>query len=79
MTPIDLTKSILNVLVGVGTAKIVKSIIENNTSTHTLIAKVTVTSAAVVIGLMASDATQAYSDQKIDEIVAWWRENVTTT
>lgn len=77
MKKIEITKKIISTIVGLGTSTIVKSIIENNVDTDTNAQKVTVTAASAAIGFAASDAMSGYTDSKIDEIVAWWSENVT--
>lgn len=38
--------------------------------------KVTVVSASFVLGSTAADASKEYTDKKIDEIIAWWNQNV---
>lgn len=67
MNKLEITKKVATFVVGVGTSKIAQSIIQNNVSTDTVIAKVTVNSAALVIGMMASEATKKFTNAKIDE------------
>jgi hypothetical protein len=71
MDKIDITKKIATFIVGVGTGKIAGAIISNNISPDGIIEKVTVVSAAFVIGAMAGDATKQYTGAKIDEAVAF--------
>ena len=62
-------KKIATIVVGIGTNRIATAIIKNNVETETVIQKVTVESAGVVIGMMASEATKEFTATKIDEIV----------
>jgi hypothetical protein len=74
---IKIAKQVVSTIVGIGVSKIVSGIIENNVDTTTIASKVTVASASGVLGWAAADATSDYTDRKIDEITAWWTENVT--
>lgn len=74
MTKLDIVKAVATFIVGAGTTKITRDIIANNTNADTLAEKVAVTSAAVVIGTMASEKTKAYTDSKIDEIAKAWTD-----
>lgn len=74
MDKIEVTKKVISFAVGMGTGKIVNDIIKSNVTADKVIDQVTVVSAGVVIGSMAKDATKSYTDAKIDEIVAKWRE-----
>lgn len=74
---IKIAKQVVSTIVGIGVSKIVSGIIENNVDTTTVASKVTVASASGVIGWAAADYASDYTDNKIDEAVAWWRENVT--
>lgn len=61
-------KFVVSGIVGIGTGKIVGSIIKNNVPTpETLIDKVTITGAAWVIGGIATKATKSYTNETIDE------------
>lgn len=71
MDKIDITKKISSFVVGMGTGKIVTAVIGANVPTDSIIEKITVYSAGVVIGMMAKDATKQYTDVKIDEAVAF--------
>lgn len=79
MTPIDIAKNVVNFVVGAGTYRISKSIIDHNTDPETTYQKVTNNTASLVIATMAADATTSWTDAKIDEFVLWWKENVTIT
>lgn len=77
MNKIDLAKKVVSTIVGMGTTKIVHQTIKNNTNPENVADTVTIAVASVAIGSMVVDATRAYTDQKIDEAVAWWNENIT--
>lgn len=72
----DLAKRAASFIVGIGTAKIVSGIIDNNTTSETVTDKVTITTAGLVIGIMAADKTKLYTDNFIDELIAGWKNNV---
>lgn len=76
MKKIAIAKKIINTIVGLGTAQIVKSVIENNVETDTTYQKVTVGTASVAIGYAVSDMTSEYTDTKIDEMVELWQKHV---
>lgn len=76
MTKIQLAKIVATTIVGFGTSKIVGSICINATQPDSIPDKVMVHSAALVMGMMASDATRKYTDATIDNVVVWWKINV---
>lgn len=75
MNKIQFAKNVVTTVVGVGTAKIVSSIISNNTNQENVVDKVTMTSASLVLGAMVADVTKRYTDAKIDEIATFVNEN----
>jgi hypothetical protein len=77
MTKLEITKLATKTIVGIGTGKIVHGIIATNVPSGGIVTKVTVIAAAIVVGMMASEKTEAFTDQKIDEAATWWKENVT--
>ena len=77
MTKLEITKLAAKTIVGFGTGKIVHGVIATNVPAGGIVTKVTVIAAAVVVGMMASEATEKFTEEKIDEAAAWWRENVT--
>jgi hypothetical protein len=76
MKKIAIAKKIVTAIVGLGTAQIVKQIIENNVETDTPYQKVTVGSASVAIGYAVSDYTSDYTNTKIDEAVELWQKHI---
>lgn len=77
MTKLELTKTVVNIVVGTGTTKIVSNIIKNNTNAETITDTVTMAAGSVVLGSMAADASKEYTSDKIDKIADWWHENIT--
>ena len=75
MTKLQATKCVVTAVVGIGASQIVRTIISNNVQAVRVIDKITVTSGAVVLGMMVSDISKKYTDNKIDEAVAWYKEN----
>ncbi|ADD80957.1 gp066 [Rhodococcus phage ReqiPepy6] len=73
MTKLEMLKLAVSSIVGVGTSKIVKSIIANNVELDTPVDQVTVTAGSFVIGAMVADASKDYTDAKIDEIAEAFR------
>lgn len=75
--PLDLAKMAARYMIGAGTGKIVVAIIQNNIETpDNLYKKVQVVGAGIVIGMMAKDATKQYTDAKIDEYRAFYKETI---
>lgn len=70
-------KTGVSLVVGSGVTKIVAGIIKNNTSPTNIYQKVTIWAAAFVIGTIITDVSKNYTDEKIDDALAWWDLNVT--
>jgi thymidylate synthase len=68
---IEILKKAVSTVVAVGTAKIVKEVIENNVNTASVAQKVSVAAAGTVIGYSVSELTSDYTDRKIDEIATF--------
>lgn len=75
MKKLDIVKAVTTFIVGAGTTQIVNGIVTSNTAPEKVTDKVAVKGASVVIGMMAADATKSYTDEKIDEVAAWYNEN----
>lgn len=60
-------KQIVSTTVGLGAGSITTQIIKNNVVPGNPITKITVTSAMIVIGFMASEAVGDYTDNMIDQ------------
>ena len=77
MTKTELAKKAISATVMFGTGRIVYSILRNNVDEPENIAQaVSVPVASFVIGGMAADAASQYSDRMVDEVVLWWKTNV---
>lgn len=69
MKKIEILKKAVTMVVGVGTAKIIREIIMNNVDTESVTSKVTVTAASTAIGGAVSEMTKQYTDHQIDQLV----------
>lgn len=65
---LNVAKVLISGIVGIGTGRIVQQIIKNNITPTSTIDKVTVLSAAWVIGGIASEATKSYTNNMIDDM-----------
>lgn len=68
MDKIKVAKSIVNYVVGFGVGKIVYGIIKNNTDPEKLYDKIGIGAGTFVLGAMAKDATEPWTDAKIDSL-----------
>ena len=78
MDNLELTKTCVNFVVGLGTSKIVHTIIKNNVQPDTIIDTVSVGVGSLVLGSMVADVSKRYTSVKIDRAVAWWKTNTKT-
>lgn len=77
MTKTEIAKKATSLVVGFGTAKIVKAIIRNNVKDFSKVTDVVaIEIAAYVLAMMVADSTEVWTDAKIDKLVTWWTENV---
>ena len=74
MNKTDIAKRVVSTIVGIGTTKIVSSIISTTTDPESVTDKVAVLASSFVIGSMAVEATRTWTDSKIDGIVIWYHE-----
>lgn len=72
MNKLSAVKLAARVIVGAGTTTISSSIIRNNVQPTTVIEQISTGVASVVIGSMASEATRAHAERRIDEVVDAW-------
>jgi hypothetical protein len=77
MTKTDFAKAAVSLVVGTGTAKVVREIIKNNTTPEKVTDKAAIIIASYVLGAIAADASKVWTDAKIDKLIAWWIANVT--
>ena len=73
MPILEILKLTTSTVVGIGAYKVTGSIIKNNVPVNSVLDKITVGTANVVIGLMAADATKAYTDGVYDSIEESWK------
>lgn len=77
MTKIDIAKRVAKAIVMFSSASAVKQVINTSVAPSSIPEKVAAMIAAHVIGAIVADAAGDWSDQKIDDLVAWWYKNVT--
>uniref|UniRef100_A0AAU8GPN8 Holin n=1 Tax=Gordonia phage Petito TaxID=3158876 RepID=A0AAU8GPN8_9CAUD len=68
MLNLNTIKLVTSTIVGLGTTKIVTTIIKNNVDPQTAVDAVTITAGSFVIGGMVADASKQYTDKTIDNI-----------
>ena len=76
MTKIEITKKLAKIVVGSSVGYSVSSTLQNNTATPKPINKAQAYIGGTVAGMMAAEATETWTDRKIDAAVSWWNENV---
>jgi hypothetical protein len=74
MNRIKILKGVVNLVVGTGVSKITHSILKNNVEPETVTDKVAVAAGTTVITGMAVNASKTYTDAKIDEYIASFKE-----
>lgn len=72
MNKLSTFKLVARLVVGAGTTTISNSIIRNNVAPTNLFQQISVGTASLVIGSMASEAARSHTDTQIDAIVAAW-------
>lgn len=68
MLNLNTIKLVASTIVGVGTGKIVGTIIRNNVQPETIVDTITIYAGGMVIGGMVADAAKTYTDNTIDQI-----------
>lgn len=74
MNKIAIAKKAVSLIIGIGTGTIVKGIIENNVAPDSPATKVSVSVAGFAIGGAVAEASSAYTDKMIDDVVDIWRK-----
>lgn len=73
MSKTQIVKTVASYVVGTGTTSIVHGIVRSNTQPSNAADQVAITSAAVVIGMMAAKKTRAYTDSLVDETAEFFQ------
>lgn len=76
MTKTEFAKAFAGVIVGFGTANLVKQIINNNVAPESVKDKAAVLIGSYIIGAIAADAAKKWTDAQIDEVIAKWTKFV---
>lgn len=79
MMKFETTKKIANITVGYGTGAIVGQVIRSNTNPRNVVDHVSIFAASMVMGQMLADKTQAYTDEKMDDLHRWYNTNIKKT
>jgi hypothetical protein len=73
---LKITKNVATIVVGLGTSRIVKGIIANNTVADKTVDKVAIYAATVVVSAMVAKATANHTEAEIDKAAAWFETHV---
>ena len=77
MTKTEIAKRVASLMVGFGTGKVVKEIIDNNTADpENVTDKVRIVVGSYVLGAIVADAAKDWTDQKIEAVINWWTDKV---
>lgn len=79
MTKTKIAKEITSFVVGHSVGAVIVTNIHQNTTPITPRQKAQLYIGAFVIGQMVTEKAHAYTDQKIDEFITWWKEDVKKT
>lgn len=75
MDKLLVAKRVVSAAVGFSVTKIVSAVIENNIQpSDKPIDRAAIAAGTYVLGGIAADASKKYTDAKIDELVAWYKE-----
>lgn len=69
MTKLEIAKKATSIIVGLGTSKVVRDIINNNTQPRNILDQITIGVTSVVSGSMVAVHTKEHADHMIDEAV----------
>jgi hypothetical protein len=71
----SLVKNVVGAVVGVSTTALTHAVIKNNVNEpETLAQKATVVTGSTVFGWMVSEKAREWTDSKIDQAIASWKE-----
>lgn len=76
MTKLEATKKVAKFVVGLSTGFTVSNAIANNVQAEKPHQKVERYVGSTVVGYMAADQAETWTDRKIDDIADWWKKNV---
>jgi hypothetical protein len=70
----ELVKSAVSAVVWFSVSKVIDQIIQNNTTPTKWLDKPRITIGSYFLGALLAKACKTYTDEKIDELVEWWKE-----
>lgn len=76
MTKLEIAKRAISLTVGWGTSAIITSAIKNNTAPSNAADQIAMPVATFALGWMISERTREFTDRKVDEVAAWYNENI---
>ena len=76
MTKLELTKTAVKIVVGLGTSRVISGICRTHGAAETSFQAVSVSGSSIVLGMMVGDIAGKYTDAKIDQIADWYNANV---
>lgn len=68
MTKLEMFKTAVSGIVGIGTSKIAHQIISNNVTAENTMDTITIAAGSMVIGQMIAEASKKHTDKTIDDI-----------
>ncbi len=69
-------KNAVSAVVWFSVSKVIDQIIQNNTTPIKWLDKPRITIGSYFLGAILAKACKSYTDEKIDELIAWWKENI---
>jgi hypothetical protein len=72
----ELVKSAVSAVVWFSVSKVIDQIIQNNTTPTKWLDKPRITIGSHFLGALLAKACKTYTDEKIDELIEWWKENI---
>jgi hypothetical protein len=73
---VDLTKQAVSAIVWFSVSKVIDQIVSNNTSPVKWLDKPRITIGSYFLGAILAQACKRYTDEKIDDLIEWWKENI---
>lgn len=77
MTKLEATKRVATSVVSFSVGRVISTILHNQVPTQTVTDKVALEVGSLAIGGMVAKSAAKYTDETIDDIALWWKQNVT--
>jgi hypothetical protein len=79
LNKVEIGKAVVGIIVSAGVTQVVSGVIATNVPTRNIFHKSVVWIGKTVISSMITEAATKHVDQKIDDTIEWWEENVSAT